>query len=280
MSDLRLDWLENFELLADEGSLTRAARRAGLSQPALHTQIGQLAAWAGAPLYARAGRGVRLTPRGEEVLRLARGVSSEIRRFRVTEAQEPVAVAAGRGTHLYLLAEPLRRWVDEGGALRLRSLGGDEAARAVLDGEADVAVAPVPRPIPKLRTAAFRAAGVVAVVRDGDPLARRSAITAAELVGRRLLLPPPPRPLRASVDVAFAAIGATPTVVVELEGWDLLVHYAALDVGVALVNDYVPVPPGTVGVPVSDVEGLTLRVVMRRDEARPAVRALFERLAR
>jgi DNA-binding transcriptional LysR family regulator len=277
--DLRLDWLESYVHFAEALNFTRAARKAGVSQPALHTRIGQLQSWAGEPLYVRQGRGLALTARGEEVLRLARAVTAEVARFQSPDRPDPIVVSAGRGTHLYLLADPLRRWVDEGGALRLRSEVGDEAVRSVLEGRAHLAVAPLPRPHPRLRSAPFRKAGIHALLRASDPLARRTSLSLADLAGRDLLLPPRERPLRDAVDRAFASREIEPVVAVELEGWDLLVHYALLGVGIALVNDYVPVPDGAAGVPVPELPVVELRIVVRRD-ASGAARALFDRLVR
>ncbi len=275
---LRLEWLRGWIHVAEQRSFTAAARRAGLSQPALHTQIGQLSAWAGEPLYLRDGRRLQVTPRGQEVLRLARAVLGEIGRFRADAQAAPVVLSAGRATHLYLLAEPLRRWVDEGGALRLRSESGEEALSSVLQGRAQLAVAPLPRPEARLRSARFRSAGVVAVLRREDPLARQRTLSLADLAGRELLLPPAPRPLRLSVDAAFSAQSLASRVVLELEGWDLLVHYASLGAGVALVNDYVPLPEGAMSVPVPELPRVELRVLAPRDLSGPG-RALFDRLA-
>lgn len=277
LGELKLEWLRGWVHVAEAGGFTAGARRAGISQPALHTQVGQLARWAGEPLYLRDGRRLNLTPRGQEVLRLARAVLAEIGRFQADARAEPVTLSAGRATHLYLLAEPLRRWVGEGGALRLRSESGEEALQSVLEGRAQLAVAPLPRPDPRLRSARLRVAGVVAVLRRDDPLSRARALTLAELSERELLLPPPARPLRLAVDAAFADRGLSPRVGLELEGWDLLVHYASLGVGVALVNDYVPLPEGAVGVPVPELPRVELRVLALRGVQGPA-RTLYDRL--
>ena len=59
--ELRLDWLRAFLAVVDSGGFTAAAARLHLSQPALHTQVKQLAAWAGpASLPALPFRGASL----------------------------------------------------------------------------------------------------------------------------------------------------------------------------------------------------------------------------
>jgi LysR family transcriptional activator of mexEF-oprN operon len=65
--DLDLNLLRVFAVVADEGSVTAAAARLYLSQPALSAAIKRLTAAVGAPLFARRGRGLALTPRGERL---------------------------------------------------------------------------------------------------------------------------------------------------------------------------------------------------------------------
>jgi DNA-binding transcriptional LysR family regulator len=60
---LDLNLLVVFEALLTHGSVTRAARRVGLSQPALSSALGRLRARIGDPLFERTGRGMRPTPR-------------------------------------------------------------------------------------------------------------------------------------------------------------------------------------------------------------------------
>jgi DNA-binding transcriptional LysR family regulator len=58
-----LNLLVVFDALLTNGSVTRAARRVGLSQPAFSNALGRLRARIGDPLFERTGRGMRPTPR-------------------------------------------------------------------------------------------------------------------------------------------------------------------------------------------------------------------------
>ena len=66
----RVDWnlLKNFCLVADLGSLTRAAAVLDVSQPTLSRQIAELEAIIGATLFERQPRGLRLTEAGTSML--------------------------------------------------------------------------------------------------------------------------------------------------------------------------------------------------------------------
>jgi LysR family transcriptional activator of mexEF-oprN operon len=70
--DLDLNLLRVFVVVADEGSVTAAAARLYLTQPALSAALKRLATALGAPLFARQGRGLVLTDRGRRLLALAR----------------------------------------------------------------------------------------------------------------------------------------------------------------------------------------------------------------
>ena len=56
-----------FLTVVDEGSFTAAARRLGISQPAISAQIASLESSLGFPLFQR-GRTLTLTPEGESFL--------------------------------------------------------------------------------------------------------------------------------------------------------------------------------------------------------------------
>jgi len=61
-----------FVLVAEEGSVTRAASRLYVTQPAVSASLRRLASFCGAALFARQGRGMVLTSRGAELMRSAR----------------------------------------------------------------------------------------------------------------------------------------------------------------------------------------------------------------
>ncbi len=68
MSRLNFRHLHYFWAVAKEGNLTRAATHLHVSQSALSTQIKQLEEQLGQPLFARVGRGLRLTEAGQMAL--------------------------------------------------------------------------------------------------------------------------------------------------------------------------------------------------------------------
>jgi LysR family transcriptional regulator, mexEF-oprN operon transcriptional activator len=70
--DLDLNLLRVFVVVAETGSVTQAAARLYLTQPAISSALKRLATAVGAPLFARQGRGLTLTTRGERLLATAK----------------------------------------------------------------------------------------------------------------------------------------------------------------------------------------------------------------
>jgi LysR family transcriptional activator of mexEF-oprN operon len=70
--DLDLNLLRVFTVVAEERSVTRAAGRLYLTQPAVSAALRRLASFVGAALFARQGRGLVLTGRGAQLLSAAR----------------------------------------------------------------------------------------------------------------------------------------------------------------------------------------------------------------
>ena len=65
--DLDLNLLRVFAVVAESGSVTEAAQRLYLTQPAVSAALRRLTTAVGAPLFARSGRGLALTSRGERL---------------------------------------------------------------------------------------------------------------------------------------------------------------------------------------------------------------------
>lgn len=77
-----LDWerLRLFHAVADAGSFTEAARRLGMSQPALSRQVQTLEGAVGAKLFHRHARGLAMTHEGEELFAATREMTERIDR--------------------------------------------------------------------------------------------------------------------------------------------------------------------------------------------------------
>ena len=254
---MNYEWLRSFTVFADHLNFTRAARQLHISQPALHVQVKKLGEQVGRALYRRAGRGLALTREGTRLAAFGREVDERgravLEEVRGQALSGPVVLAAGQGALLHLLAPAIRRFPRRAGPLRLLTMSGPAAVHAVGEGRAHLGVA-VRDPgasaeddagAGELVWTALRSVGQRAIVPSAHRLARRRAIRPADLDGEALVVAPAGSPHREVVSRLLAGAGARWTVAVEATGWEPMIHFARLGIGVAVVNDFCPAPPGT-----------------------------------
>ncbi|MEL6688834.1 MAG: LysR family transcriptional regulator [Pseudomonadota bacterium] len=89
-----LDWslIRAFLAVAEEGSLSGAARRLRASQPTLGRQVKAIEDALSAKLFARHARGLALTDMGEAILPAARAMAAAMNEIRLTAAQQETEV--------------------------------------------------------------------------------------------------------------------------------------------------------------------------------------------
>lgn len=80
--------------VTEEGSVTRAAHRLGVTQSAVSHLLDKLRVIVGDPLFVRAGRGIVATARARELTRRARGLLEELRDFAAVDRFDPASITA------------------------------------------------------------------------------------------------------------------------------------------------------------------------------------------
>ena len=265
---LDLGRLRAFTVFAEHLNFTHAARALHISQPALHAQIGKLADELGVVLYRRAGRTLVLTDHGVRVACLGRELVERVRGFedelRVGHSRQPVVLAAGAGAYLYLLGDAIRRYLAESSTpLRLLTTDREAGLTAVRHGVAHLAVATLDLRPDDLHADLLASVPQVAVLPAAHPLAARAGICLLDLDGAQLIVPPRDRPHRRALEHALERAGASWQVAVETSGWELMLHFAALGLGVAVVNGCCRIPPGLVAVEIRDLPAQQYHVLRR-----------------
>ena len=162
--NLTLRQLGYLAAFAETHHFGRAAEKAGVSQPALSTQLRELEAQLGGPLIAREAPGLPLTPLGREVLAHARAVLAEVRALKETArraAEGEVSVRLGViPTVAPYLVPPLLPLAGAAGAhLSIREAVTETLLADLGAGSLDAAVIALPAP-----------AGFAAVPVADDPL--------------------------------------------------------------------------------------------------------------
>ncbi|MCS7082586.1 MAG: LysR substrate-binding domain-containing protein [Bacteroidetes bacterium] len=229
--------------VAEEGSITRAAERVYVTQPALSQQLQLLERELGVALLDRSGRRVRLTPAGELLVRGARRALRELEEARsairelVGLERGELAVGAVQTVNAYLIPSALARfWTRHPKVrLRVRELSADEIERAVIDGQLDLGLSFVPPHLAGLEVEPLFVEELVLFVRPGHPLAGRAQVRLCELDGVPLALLPPSFCTRRLWDRCAAEADLKPVVAAELNTIDGLLRLAhRVDLATAL----------------------------------------------
>lgn len=99
IAHIKLDKLRSFVLVADEGNLTRAAKRRHTTPSAVSEHLRQLEEQFGLPLFDRSSRGMELTPEGRKLLPPARQALMQIAELdeiaRTLRTQTPTTLMLG-----------------------------------------------------------------------------------------------------------------------------------------------------------------------------------------
>lgn len=135
----------------EEGSITRAAQRLGLTQSAVSHGLDRLRAIVGDPLFVKSGRGIVATDQGGQLARRARTLLEDLRAFSLAAGFEPArlatqfTVAANDLQRDLLLPAWLRRLRAEAPQVSLRVIpSGAPGAELLRGGECDLVITPRP----------------------------------------------------------------------------------------------------------------------------------------
>lgn len=269
LSRINLDALQSFAVFAESMNFSTAARLLHISQPALHVKIRKLGEQLELALYQRVGRKLELTVHGEAVARYGRDLHARTETFLQVlhhgADDQPVAMAAGEGAYLYLLGPALQRFLSKAPVpAKLLTLDRDGAIEAVRSGRAQIAVAPLETTPDDMEAATLTTVGQVLVVPRNHRLARRRMVKLKDLAGSRIVVPPAGRPHREMLARMLQAAGVDWEVAVEARGWELMLRFVTLGVGVAVVNACCNIPRALVAIPLAELPAIRFHAFHRK----------------
>jgi DNA-binding transcriptional LysR family regulator len=247
-----LHHLRIFHTLATTGSFTGAARRLGISQPAVTIQVRELEDASGVRLLERGARRLHLTDAGRALLRVTEKIFGFVDEAEAVLAQAGGAVSgtlriSASGTAgAYLLPPLLAAFRIRHPEVRivLETSNSRRVLEQVAAFEADLGVLAAPEgtvPFPaaadaRLVVHALAREPLVVAVRRDHPWRRRSVVSVAELASQPLLLREPGSTTRRVLEAHLEAAGVTPQVVMELGSNEAIKHAVEAGLGVAPVG--------------------------------------------
>lgn len=182
---LNLNALVALDALLTERSVTGAARRVGITQPAMSQTLARLRELFGDPLLVRRGRGMTRTPRAEAMVRpLSEALLSVERAVQLGLGFDPATSSrlfrvAMTDLHLTMILPGVLRAIEEqapGVRVQVDPISTGGLADRIASGEIDLAVGFSLRATDGLRSEALLTDEFVCIVRSGHPLSRRKRV--------------------------------------------------------------------------------------------------------
>ncbi len=269
--------------MAEEGSISRAAQRLFVSQPALSKQLQTLERQLGTSLLQRQPRGVALTEAGLALLPHARAVlAAWDAGANAVRASIPggtlvigMQTAVGRGLQRRALATFRAR--EPGWMPSLRLVPWTDPTAGLADGTSDVAFLWRPLTVDGLDSLSLREEPRHVLLPAGHPLAAYDIVPFAKLLDEPFVALPAEAGALREHWLATDARGNRPAVIGSVaETADAVLETVASGVGVALLAEgNVPLyaRPGVVTRPTSGLRPAVLALAWRESDRRPAVAA-------
>jgi LysR family transcriptional regulator, transcription activator of glutamate synthase operon len=182
--------LEIFGAVAEQASITQAARKIKISQPSVSKQLRFLERECGIKLYVKSGRGIKITGEGRMLHNAAKPILKQMEELRssfltrVSDARD-VALRVGStpSPGAFFLPGVLKSFVKLHPKIHptLRTGYPDALKAMVLDGEVEVAVTTIAPSHPEIIEEAIASEGIVAIVSAKHPLATKKSLTESEV---------------------------------------------------------------------------------------------------
>jgi DNA-binding transcriptional LysR family regulator len=268
---VELRHLRAFATIADEGTVSGAARRLAVAQPALSRTLAQFERALGARLVERSTTSLALTAEGRALLPKVLAALAA-----VDEVLDPAAVRARalRVGHAWSGAGPyttaiLREWAHRFPDIPVEMRRVDDRLAGLSRGQVDVAFLRGNVEAAGVRTQLLHRERRVAALPEDHPLAGRPATTMAELAGWPLVV----NPTSGTVSELLWPAGARPEVarrVRTVEDWLIAI---AAGQGIGLTAASTPDlhgHPGVAFVPVTDAPAMAILLGWRDGPGHPA----------
>lgn len=181
--------LEIFDAVADQMSITAAARKIKISQPSVSKQLRFLERECGLKLYVKCGRGIKITEDGRLLQVAAKPILKQMEDLRgsfltrVADARATtLRVGSTPSPGAFFLPSVLKSFVELHPKVHptLRTGYPEAVEKMVLDGDVDIAVTTILPDHPQIVAEPINSEGIVAVVSDKHQLANKKRLNKAE----------------------------------------------------------------------------------------------------
>ncbi|ODB82103.1 hypothetical protein A3194_19380 [Candidatus Thiodiazotropha endoloripes] len=230
--------------IADTGSITEAADRIGLTQPALSRRLQQLEDYFGAELFSRGRKGVQLTEIGRLVENEARiliarydHLRDQVRAHQGLEGGT-VRIGGGATAVSFLLPKAIASFQGSHPAVKfqLKEAGSNEVAEDVINGRLELGLVTMPVKNRELKVWPLLTDRIVLVGPKQHPLAKKRRISASALDGISFVGFEADTAVRQIIDATLRDAGVAMNVVMELRSIPAILRMVATTGNLAFVS--------------------------------------------
>lgn len=239
---MELQQLRYFLAVAEAGNFTRAAERSNVTQPSLSQQILNLELEVGHKLFHRLGRRAALTEAGHTFLERAKRILFEVEDATKELSDHPsldrrITVGAVQTVMPYLIAPFIARCRETQPNLLIHAREDFRAnlIRAVVDGDLDLAIVPLPVKEPRVAIDPLMTEPLLLVVGRQHPFAQRSAIGLHDLAEETFISLGDSSALAAQIGAFFGNHNFAPRIGYRCSQVATLKRFVALGLGISIL---------------------------------------------
>lgn len=284
-----LNLLRSLLAVADAGSITEAAARLNVTQPALSRRVHQLEEHLGVELLTRGRKGVALTVIGETVAAEARVLVARYDHLRAEVAAHgrleggTVRIGGGATAVSFVLPRAIAEFQSAypGVRFQVKEAGSREVSQDVVSGRLELGLVTLPVPLRELDAWPLIEDEIVVIARRAHPLTRLKQLDFGHLAGLGVVGFEAGSAIRQIVDQALRAAGIEMSVLMELRSISAIIRMVATTDALAFVSRMGVESEATVRV--LQVRGLSIRrelalVARRGTNLSPAAANFAQRL--
>ena len=241
--DLNLNQFRAFYIAASCGSISLAAEKLFISQPAVSMQIKAVEEQYGVRLLIRKKRGLELTETGKKVYKIAERIFELVAEVdnllkRDTETSKAILKIGSTKTLVrYLMSRYISKFREAYPTVQIQIDEGssDEMIKSVLEDRNDLAIVGRLTYDEKLKVIPFSRDEIILVTAPGHPFCSRSAISIQDLRHENLILREKGSGTRRLVEEIFEAQGFAPSAFIETGNVDFIKELVEMGKGMAML---------------------------------------------
>ena len=279
-----------FNMVARQGSFSKAAEELSISQPAVSIQVRELEKSIGSALLHRMRRGLQLTDTGEAVFGYTQRIFAlaeemqaavhDIQGLRSGRLTIGSSTTPGEYILPWVIGQFRRRY--PGVEVSLSISNTQSIAERIQNRELDLGMAGAPVSLQGLTSFLYVSDDIVIIAAPTHPLARLGKLSLGDLEGRDFILREPGSATRSAAEGCLSEHGISVKVVMELGSNEAVKRAVAAGLGLGMLSKFGVVPDTVAGfIQVLDVGGWKcqrpLTVFHRDDKHLPSAQRAFLR---